>query len=132
MNSVPINADDATALVQSYKVFVEIESDLEYLKNPPEGYCNPPFDWLGWLDNIQTKINSSAYSGELEFQTELWYGLSQTFDGHVHWGLDVLTGPFSFMLDPTVFIGIASVSTDGVALPEVYLIQDLQIGRAHV
>lgn len=41
LNSIPIVPEYATELLAGLRTYLEFESDLEYLKDPPAGYVNP-------------------------------------------------------------------------------------------
>lgn len=122
LNSIPIVTEDATQLLASLRTYIEFQSDHEYLKYPPDGYTNPPFDLDGALDQIQDNIDSGAYQSEIEFQVDIYDAISQTYDGHFSWAGDILRGVFSFRVQTG---GLASVSADGIADPKIYFTSDL-------
>lgn len=124
LDSIPIYQEDANQLLGSLRTYFEFESDKEYLANPPDGYCNPPYDVDSELDIIQARIDSGAYSSEIDFQVDISYVISQAFDGHWSWSGDILSGVFSFRLAPT-FAGLVSVSADGIEDPQIYFTTDL-------
>jgi hypothetical protein len=69
LQSIPLNATAALALVQSLKPYVAFQSTIGYLKNPPVEYATYAFgkvDLLGGLDSIAAKIRDGQYRGEYE------------------------------------------------------------------
>ena len=121
--SIPLVQQDATDLLLSLKSYIEFQSDLEYLKTPPTGYVNPSFDLEGAFNQIASNVKSGSYQSEIDFQTDLYYALSATFNGHTYFKSDILYGIFSFGLFR--FRGLASVSKDGIEAPKLYFVDDL-------
>lgn len=123
LNSIPSVPEDALQLLRSLRAYLELQSDKEYLKNPPTGYVNPSYDLDAALTAIESNIEANVYKSEIAFQLDIYYALQQAYDGHLSWQGDILKGVFSFFLDS--FTGLVSVSVDGLSDPEVYFAGDL-------
>jgi len=52
LTSVSLHADDATALVNAILPYVEWQTDVSYLKNPPKGYLMEATDVWGNFDKV--------------------------------------------------------------------------------
>jgi hypothetical protein len=69
LQSIPLNATGALQLVRSLKPYVQFQSTLSWLKNPPTEYRDTlfgPVDLIGGLDRITEKIKGEKYSGEYD------------------------------------------------------------------
>jgi hypothetical protein len=67
LQSIPLNATGALLLVESLKPYIQFQSTLSWLKNPPTKYADKLFrsvDLIGGLDQIAEKIKGKKYSGE--------------------------------------------------------------------
>jgi hypothetical protein len=67
LQSIPLNATGADQLAQSLKPYIQFQSTLSWLKNPPTEYADKLFgsvDLIGGLDQIVEKIKGEKYSGE--------------------------------------------------------------------
>lgn len=67
LQSIPLNATGALQLVQSLKPYIQFQSTLSWLKNPPRNYRKKlfgPVDLIGGLDRIAENITEKKYSGE--------------------------------------------------------------------
>jgi len=73
--SVPIDAQNADDLIESLKPFLQWQSTLSYLKDPPKEYTQKiqkPVDIMAGLDDIQDKIRSGHFKGEYEVSHTSW------------------------------------------------------------
>ena len=118
LNSVPIVEQDALALIDGIIPYVQFQSTLTYLKNPPEGYPFPAIDILEELQKIRQNVSNGIYPGEYAFQLDLWRTINDAHDSHLNWVGDVLVSGLRFVL-PYQF---ASVSGDGKTPPSVYIL----------
>ena len=68
LQSVPLHADDAVPWLESLKPYINWQSTLAYLKDPPpSGYLEPGVDVYGELDAMISNINAYAGEYDLEF-----------------------------------------------------------------
>ncbi|KAI9660320.1 MAG: hypothetical protein M1821_009670 [Bathelium mastoideum] len=121
LNDVPIDKNAATAQVNWINNYLQLQSTLAYLKNPPADYPLPPTDLLGSLATIGQKVLAEQYSGEFEFETDITNLFLSANDGHLAFS-GALSGEFQF----TTNVNLVSVSLDGVQLPKVYFLTDIQ------
>ena len=105
------------AQIKWLKSYIELQSTLAYLKNPPSDYPFPPVDILGGLDDISSKASNRQYSTEYEFERDIYNLIVRANDGHLAYGAALISS-FSF----TPNIPLVSVSLDGVQLPKVYFL----------
>lgn len=77
----------------------------------------PAIDLLGGLDDIEKKIRRKKYSGEYNFQIELFELFQRAHDGHLGFIGDVLGNGLVFFRT----FNLVSVSEDGQQLPKVYV-----------
>ncbi|KAK1593784.1 uncharacterized protein LY79DRAFT_513634 [Colletotrichum navitas] len=96
LRSVPLHKEAAITLVDAIRPYLEWQSNLAYLKNPPVGYEPEPFDPVGHLQKVRERLVADAYSGELDFQEDLFEMTAKTRDGHFAFLPDALTGVFRF------------------------------------
>ncbi|KAF3899656.1 TSPc domain-containing protein [Trichophyton interdigitale] len=122
LTSVPIKKAHALKLVDGLSPFLQWQSTIDYLKNPPKGYQLPAVDLEGGLKGIRDKVNRNEYPNEYAFQSELTALITSAHDGHFYLDLDLMS-VFSFRRSE---IGpLVSVSQDGVKLPEIYVFNDV-------
>ncbi len=107
---------DALALVRSFEPYLEFQSTLDYLKNPPPGYLLPPVDLLAGLSDIELKLLHGAYSNEWDFQTDISVLLQNAHDGHLQFTGDVRANGITVSRSRA----LVSLSEDGQQLPKVY------------
>ncbi|KAK9420219.1 putative Peptidase S41 [Seiridium unicorne] len=120
--SLPFDASRADDFLTELGKYVQSQSTLEALKNPPSAYLSPATDILGGLDIIRSKVGNNTYSSQYEFDTDIFLLANFANDGHFSLDLCSLS-IFAFNLQAQA---IASVSKDGLALPELYLFEEAQ------
>ncbi|EFQ33998.1 hypothetical protein CGRA01v4_12488 [Colletotrichum graminicola] len=96
LRSVPLHTEAAIALVDAIRPYLEWQSDLAYLKDPPVGYEPKAFDPIGHLQRVRERLVADAYDGEVDFQEDLFEMTAKTRDGHFAFLPDALTGVFQF------------------------------------
>ena len=114
---MPFNATVATELLQYYKDILQFQTTLAYLKDPPSSYQQPPVDLLAGLDSIEAKVNSGAFTNEYDFEVALQQLIYATHDAHI-----ALTGGALNVFTFGSPLRIVSVSSDGIALPEIFVL----------
>lgn len=75
--------------MQSLKAFVEWQSTLAWLKNPPKSYGFPAVDIQGSLDKILETAKQERYGSEYDFQAAIVQTISIAHDGHFFYTPDV-------------------------------------------
>lgn len=75
----------------------------------------PSTDLFGGLDSILDKVNAGGYSSQFEMDLEVSHLIKSAHDGHLTFSL-CSQSVFDYLID----LPLVSISTDGLALPEVY------------
>ncbi|GJC97796.1 peptidase s41 family protein [Colletotrichum higginsianum] len=118
LNSVPVDTEGNSELIDELKQLWQFHSEIVWLKNPGSDWEYGPLDIMDELDKIKANLESyeSEYAVQLAIQN-----------------LTVRTGNFHFNYQPdilSVFIfrrrfNVASISSDGKALPKLYFDNDV-------
>ncbi|KAI1481324.1 hypothetical protein F4774DRAFT_374981 [Daldinia eschscholtzii] len=127
LRSVPNRVQPAQQLIQSLKAFVEWQSTLAWLKDPPKSYGFPAIDIQGSLDKILDTAEQGGYESEYDFQVAITQTISAAHDGHFFYTPDIFA---AFTFENRLAQDIVSVSTDGVSLPKLYRLSELESGSA--
>lgn len=72
MQTVPNVSGPALDLVASLAEYVDLQSTLVYLADPPPGYLFPATDIKGGLSQIAANVAAEAYASELDFQNDIY------------------------------------------------------------
>ena len=115
LRAIPVNKDDALALVDSMLPYLQFQSTLTYLKNPPSGYPFDSIDIFQAMEGIRDDVLQGSFESEYDFQLGISNTLASAHDGHLSWNGDTSTNirfrrPF----------WLASLSSDGNAFPLIY------------
>jgi hypothetical protein len=76
-------------LVKSLKAFVQWQSTLAFLKDPPPSYMLPPTDIEGGLDDLSTAAAAGGFASEYDFQLGIITLFATAHDGHFGYQPDV-------------------------------------------
>ncbi len=79
-SSAPIVKQDALNLVSGLSAFLEWQSTLSFLKDPPSGYAFPAIDLLGGMQDLYDQVNAGKFANEVDFQTNLTTLLGQAHE----------------------------------------------------
>lgn len=120
LTSVPFNPAVAARFIQYYNDTLQFQSTSAYLKNPPASYQQPAVDLFKGLEQIQQDIAQGRFSNQYTFEATLQRLILSAHDAHISLVAGVLSA-FTFASP----YGIASVSSDGVQIPKVYIVDDL-------
>ncbi|KAF3921136.1 hypothetical protein ABW21_db0200967 [Orbilia brochopaga] len=125
--SIPLSVDLSLEFIKQLGKYLQFQSTIKWLTNPPEGSLQDPLDILGELEELAGKVASGEIVHHIIFEYSIKKLLQRAHEGHlaILFNSGVLLqfrGPFS----------LASVSTDGVAKPKVYVQSDVQaLGTAN-
>ena len=103
-------------MVNAIIPYMQWQSTLEILKDPPSGYHLPGVDLLGGLDTISKNVTQGNYKNEYEFEIALYNLFNSAHDFHTNYFPDFFGNSFAFKTG----VAIVSVSTDGQELPQLY------------
>ncbi|KAF2258554.1 hypothetical protein CC78DRAFT_526138 [Lojkania enalia] len=127
LRSVPLDKDGNLQLIDDLKLYLEWQSNLAYLKNPPPEYTEEPVDVIAEMESMQKQLSSDGYSNEYDFQLDLNTLFNRAYDNHLAWQPDILAGVMQFQR-PAGF-ELVSVSSDGIALPEIFAYRDIELAK---
>ncbi|KAI1640892.1 peptidase S41 family protein [Biscogniauxia mediterranea] len=122
LRSVPNKPGPAKRLITSLKAFVEWQSTLAWLKDPPASYMLPPVDIQGGLDNISATATAGGFASEYDFQLAIVQVITAAHDGHFSYRPDIFK---AFRFGSKLASDIVSVSKDGLEVPKLYHRADL-------
>ncbi|PLN85663.1 peptidase S41 family protein [Aspergillus taichungensis] len=128
--SMPFDVKRAVAFIEDLKKYYQWHSTLDYVKNPPLGApMGPPgpFDLMGKLDEISARASNGGFHSQYEFDYEV---------AESTWSVNNLAIGASFCSTSLFFFDLqmplVSISTDGVALPQIYTAADAAlVGKAN-
>jgi hypothetical protein len=124
LKSVPIDVPRAKNQTKYLARYMIGQSTLGYLKSPPEGYLIPGVDIAGGIEQILDKLASGAYKTQWEWSWDIENIFIQASDGHFTY-TPALLQIFAFEAG----FSVMSVSDDGISLPKIYHIDDLDKSR---
>ena len=111
-------------MLESIRPYLDWQTTIEYLKNPPAEYAaniQPPYDFYANFGRIYNNAVNGSYDNEYAFGFDLYRCFQIAHDGHFAFYPDSVTSIFTFgRTTPLV-----SVSVDGVGIPEVYAYADV-------
>ncbi|WYZ46702.1 hypothetical protein EsH8_IX_000927 [Colletotrichum jinshuiense] len=119
LNSVPVDKENDLDLLNYLEPYIEFQSTLEPLADPPEGYLLPGVDVIGGFGQIRANLMKDKYHAQVEFALDLRRLFAQAADGHFGYNPAILS-VFTFRS----LESLVSVSDDGLTIPRVYLQSD--------
>lgn len=121
LESVPLDLERSLAFVEYITPYIEFQSTIAYLKDPPTGFAFNGVDLLGGLCEIAEKLRRGQYNNQYCFEKELFI-LINVLPRDFHFNLPMpLVSLFSFSTEQILI----SVSIDGISIPQVYSAFDL-------
>lgn len=117
LKSVPIVKKDALRLVTNLGPYLELQSTIGFLKDPPSGYLLPGVDILAGLSRIESLVRDDVYTSEYDFELDLYTLVHSAHDGHFDYSAEMFNGVFKYQRTQV----LASISKDGLDLPKIYL-----------
>jgi hypothetical protein len=124
ISSVPFNATSGRHLITAIRPYVEWQSTLTQLKNPPAEYVEKvqaPVDIIAGLDDIISGIDAGRFKSEYDFGWSLYTLIQSAHDGHFSYIPDIVGDIFNWGRP----IPLVSVSEDGQQLPAVFVFADV-------
>ena len=113
LQSVPVDTDGDKKLIDDLKLAWQWNSEVGWLKNPPQDWKLGKLDIIGELDKIQSNLGS--FKSEYDVQRAIEAITVKTGNFHFNWAPD-LFAVFTFIRP----ISIVSLSSDGKGLPKIY------------
>ncbi|WQF75238.1 Putative Tail specific protease, ClpP/crotonase-like domain superfamily [Colletotrichum destructivum] len=122
LRSIPVDVERDIAIVEYIRPWLEFQSTIGILPNPPEEYLYPGVDIFGGFDNITSSLENGGYESQLDFTVDLYRLINvKPRDGHLAW-FPALALLINFSA-PALFV---SISEDGVQAPKIYLHSDYE------
>lgn len=122
--SVPFNATSGKKLIAGIRPYINWQSTITQLKNPPAEYAEkvqPAVDIFGGLDQIDSDIDAGQYETEYDFGWALYILIQSAHDGHFAYIPDIVSEIFAWGRP----VPLVSVSEDGKQLPAVFAFVDV-------
>ncbi|KAH8898162.1 hypothetical protein GQ53DRAFT_629251, partial [Thozetella sp. PMI_491] len=120
LQSIPVDVANDVALIDYILPFITFQSTLGYLKDPPKGYLIPGVDVVGGFQEIRQKLRNGGYTNQFEFTQDITSIITAAADGHFNYSPG-LSSVFTFYRS----LNLASVSEDGLALPKIFVYNDI-------
>ncbi|KAE9367178.1 hypothetical protein N431DRAFT_548773 [Stipitochalara longipes BDJ] len=117
LRSVPNKLEPAMQLVKSLKAFVQWQSTLAFLKDPPPSYMLPPTNIEGGLDVLSVTAATGGFTSEYDFQLGIITLFATAHDSRFGYRPDVFK---AVGFRNTLASDIVSVSQDGKGVPKLY------------
>ncbi|KAB8294146.1 hypothetical protein EYC80_009589 [Monilinia laxa] len=127
LKSVPLNVNRSVTFIEFIEPYVQFQSTLAYLKNPPTGWLFPGVDVLSGLTQIKTLLLSGGYKTQWDFEKDIWTLINiLPHDFHFNLPLPLISSVFLFSIPKA---SLVSISSDGLSLPKVFFKVDLDQAR---
>ncbi|KAI9728940.1 MAG: hypothetical protein M1828_000025 [Chrysothrix sp. TS-e1954] len=129
LQSIPLHISDAIFWLKSILPFVEWESDLAYLKDPPFGFNFPPVDLRNELQTVIADLEHgrSQFKTEYDLAVHISRLFQQCHNEHLVYKPKILA-LITFLRD----MRLVSISADGQEMPKIYVWEDLIMAQADV
>lgn len=119
LDSVPVNVQGNSQLIDELKVVWQFQSELVWLKNPGSDWEHGSLDIIAELDKIKGSL--SSFKSEYAVQLAIQNITIRTGNYHFNYSPDILQ-VFRFRRP----FNVASISSDGKALPKLYFHDDVE------
>ncbi|EFY94525.1 peptidase s41 family protein [Metarhizium robertsii ARSEF 23] len=120
--SLPVMQKANLELLDYLRPYVEFQSTIELLKDPPPEYLLPGVDIMGAMQAIRQKLENNSYESQLDVMTDLHNIFVAASDNHFGY----LPGLFSAFRYARLDLNFRSISTDGFDMPQIFDAQDLK------
>ncbi|KAF6828647.1 hypothetical protein CPLU01_08416 [Colletotrichum plurivorum] len=120
LNSVPVDTQGNLALIDELKQLWQFHSETGWLKNPGPDWEDGPIDIIDELDKVKSGLEAGTYQSEYEVQMAIQSITVRSGSDHLTYNPDILR-VFVFVRH----FSVASISSDGKALPKLYVNTDV-------
>jgi hypothetical protein len=119
LRNTSIDPGRAIAHIEWLQAFLQFQSTVPYLKNPPQTYHLPAVDLVGGLNNISRTVATGGYGTEYDFELDIYTLINAAKDGHLGYTSERIAR------SPVIHrhsgdISLVSVSLDGLQVPKIY------------
>ena len=122
---VPINGTFSVDYIDWIQAFVQFQTTLAWLKDPPPSYLRAPIDIVGSLNNISQRVVSDAYTNEFDFEVDILTTVNAAADLHFSYQ-PYLPAALSYGASDRN-CPLVSVSLDGTQLPAIYFLSKFKL-----
>ncbi|KAF3038478.1 hypothetical protein E8E12_004490 [Didymella heteroderae] len=120
LQSVPVDVEGDVLQIHQLEEYLQFQSTLAYLKTGSKGQIEP-YDIIGQLDVFAEEVRNGTFNSEYDVQVSIRKLLDGAGDFHFFYIADIAR-VFQFQR----WNGdLVALSSDGIALPELYLYTDL-------
>ncbi|KAJ5811283.1 hypothetical protein N7474_007584 [Penicillium riverlandense] len=124
--SIPFQPQRSVAFLEDLRKYLQWQSTIDVLKNPPTSYLSPATDIFGGMDQLLEMAAREVFTSQYEFDTLVTELLASAQDGHLYVS-PCSTSIFEFSID----FPLVSVSSDGLELPKIYAMNDSALLSTH-
>ncbi|KAJ4159540.1 uncharacterized protein LMH87_008438 [Akanthomyces muscarius] len=121
LKSVPVAPGPDVDLLDYLGPYIEYQSTLELLQDPPEEYLLPGVDIIGGMKAMKQKLKSNGYETQYDFMMDLQSLFVAANDNHFGY----TPGLLSAFRQAREAFDFVSISKDGLEMPQVYASQDI-------
>ncbi|BAE66036.1 unnamed protein product [Aspergillus oryzae RIB40] len=121
LQSMPFDAQKGAKFVSELTKYIQFQSTIELLDDPPAGYLSAPTDLLGGMAEVLAKAKSNQFPSHYEFENAILRVLHSANDGHL--GATLCSNTIFYFNN---LVSLTSISSDGVQLPQLYTLDVLQ------
>ncbi|KPM40566.1 hypothetical protein AK830_g5984 [Neonectria ditissima] len=122
LNSVPLNKSAALKFIQELEPYLEWQSTLAFLKNPPIDYFFPSHDVFAALNRVRAGLEADEYRNEYQWQEDLYVNVfGPAHDGHFYVFPDILTNAIEWARP----LALLSISENGDSPPVIKVYDDV-------
>ncbi|PKY00694.1 hypothetical protein P168DRAFT_335489 [Aspergillus campestris IBT 28561] len=124
LQSIPFKPDPAVTFLDQYRKWLEFQSNIDILRDPPPAYPVPGVDLKAGLDDIKKKAVGNAYQSQFDFDSDIVQLILAARDEHLSVKMCSIN-----VVQFTNDYPLVSISKDGIDLPEVYTHHDGELQR---
>ncbi|CAM1502758.1 Fc.00g075340.m01.CDS01 [Cosmosporella sp. VM-42] len=125
LKSVPYNKQRDLALLDYLLPFINFQSTLEVLANPPDEYLLPGVDVLGGIEVIRSKLEKDEYENQYEVMKDLRSLFAAANDNHFDYP-PALLNTFLYVRRGLDF---TAISKNGIKIPQIFMTLDVIRGN---
>ncbi|KAL2044482.1 hypothetical protein N7G274_003187 [Stereocaulon virgatum] len=124
LRSTSIDPDRAIAHIDWLLAFLQFQSTVPYLRDPPQTYPLPAVDLVGGLNKIKKTVATGGYGTEYDFELDIYTLINTAKDGHLGYISERIAR------SPNIHrhsgdVSLVSVSLDGLQVPKIYFHSDI-------
>jgi hypothetical protein len=115
LDSIPFQPQRSVAFIEDIRKYLQWQTTIDVLKNPPTSYLTPATDIFGGLDQLLEMAVREDFTSQYEFDSMVTELLASAQDGHLY-----VTPCTYSVFEFSIGFPLVSVSSDGLELPKIY------------